>query len=129
MIGAEPGLQDGVGALMGIQGGGQLSKAAKYASEVVQAPTEVGMVGAEPGLQDGLGALVGIDRLASEVAIPELPDPSLAWEDLSAEDRHTLTDLLRQDHHRSTSSQDRQAGRRHNTIRAIPPIPRSQARP
>ena len=27
------------------------------------------------------------NRLASEAAMPELPDPSLAWEDLSAEDR------------------------------------------
>jgi hypothetical protein len=33
------------------------------------------------------------DRLASEAAMPELPDPS-AWEDLSAEDRRALTELL-----------------------------------
>jgi hypothetical protein len=33
-------------------------------------------------------------RLASEAAMPELPDPSLAWEDLSAEDRRALTELL-----------------------------------
>ena len=26
--------------------------------------------------------------------MPELPDPSLAWEDLSAEDRRALTELL-----------------------------------
>jgi hypothetical protein len=30
-------------------------------------------------------------RLTSEAAIPEVPDPSLAWEDLSAEDRRALT--------------------------------------
>ena len=34
------------------------------------------------------------NRLASEAAMPELPDPSLAWEDLSAEDRRALTELL-----------------------------------
>ncbi|MFZ1116127.1 MAG: hypothetical protein WAN44_09925 [Propionibacteriaceae bacterium] len=28
--------------------------------------------------------------LTSEAAVPELPDPSLAWEDLSAEDRRAL---------------------------------------
>jgi hypothetical protein len=31
------------------------------------------------------------NRLASEAALPELPDPSLAWDDLSAEDRRALT--------------------------------------
>ena len=34
------------------------------------------------------------NRRASEAAMPELPDPSLAWEDLSAEDRRALTELL-----------------------------------
>src|SRR5215207_10064329 len=34
------------------------------------------------------------NRLASDAAMPELPDPSLAWEDLSAEDRRALTELL-----------------------------------
>jgi hypothetical protein len=34
------------------------------------------------------------NRLASEAAMPELPDPSLAWEDLSAADRRALTELL-----------------------------------
>ncbi len=33
-------------------------------------------------------------RLASEAAMPELPDPSLAWEDLSAFDRRALTEML-----------------------------------
>jgi hypothetical protein len=33
-------------------------------------------------------------RLASEAAMPELPDPSLAWEDLSAIDRRALTEML-----------------------------------
>jgi hypothetical protein len=32
-------------------------------------------------------------RLASEAAMPELPDPSLAWEDLSAEHRRALTEV------------------------------------
>jgi len=32
--------------------------------------------------------------LTSEAAMPELPDPSLGWEDLSAEDRRALTELL-----------------------------------
>jgi hypothetical protein len=31
------------------------------------------------------------NRLASEVALPELPDPSLAGEDLSADDSRALT--------------------------------------
>ena len=34
------------------------------------------------------------NRLASEAAMPELPDPSLAWEDLSAVDRRALTEML-----------------------------------
>jgi hypothetical protein len=33
-------------------------------------------------------------RLASEAAMPVLPDPSLAWEDLSVEDRRALTEML-----------------------------------
>jgi site-specific DNA recombinase len=32
--------------------------------------------------------------LTSEAAMPELPDPSLAWEDLSAVDRRALTEML-----------------------------------
>ena len=32
--------------------------------------------------------------LTSEAAMPELPDPSLAWEDLSAGDRRALTEML-----------------------------------
>jgi hypothetical protein len=32
--------------------------------------------------------------LTSEAAMPELPDPSLAWEDLSASDRRALTEML-----------------------------------
>ena len=43
-------------------------------------------------------ALDQLDRehksLTSEAAMPELPDPSLAWEDLSAEDRRALTEML-----------------------------------
>jgi hypothetical protein len=34
------------------------------------------------------------NRLASEAAMPEPPNPSLAWEDLSAEDRRALTEML-----------------------------------
>jgi site-specific DNA recombinase len=60
-------------------------------------------------------------RLASEAAMPELPDPSLAWEDLSAEDRRALTEMLVDKivvaPHPHKIDQD---GRRHYTIRAIP---------
>ena len=59
--------------------------------------------------------------LASEAAMPVLPDPSLAWEDLSAEDRRALTELLVDkiiiERHPSKIDKD---GRRHYTIRAIP---------
>lgn len=60
-------------------------------------------------------------RLASEAAMPELPDPSLAWEDLSAEDRRALTELLVDKivvaPHPHKIDKD---GRRHYIIRAIP---------
>jgi len=61
------------------------------------------------------------NRLASEAALPELPDPSLAWEDLSAEDRRALTELLIDKiviapHPHKIDK----GGRRHYTIRAIP---------
>jgi hypothetical protein len=61
------------------------------------------------------------NRLASEAAMPELPDPSLAWEDLSAEDRRALTELL-VDKIISAPHPHKidKAGRRHYTIRAIP---------
>ena len=60
------------------------------------------------------------NRLASEAAMPELPDPSLAWEDLSAEgSARPHRTAGRQDRHRSTSPQDHRR-RRHYTIRAIP---------
>lgn len=43
-------------------------------------------------------ALDRLDRkhksLTSEAAMPDLPDPSLAWEDLSAVDRRALTEML-----------------------------------
>jgi hypothetical protein len=43
-------------------------------------------------------ALDQLDRehksLTSEAAMPELPDPSQAWEDLSAADRRALTEML-----------------------------------
>jgi hypothetical protein len=32
--------------------------------------------------------VVGVEPGVGEAAMPELPDPPLAWEDLSAEDRH-----------------------------------------
>jgi site-specific DNA recombinase len=60
-------------------------------------------------------------RLASEAAMPELPDPSLTWEDLSAADRRALTELLvdkiviAPHPHKIDEN-----GRRHYTIRAIP---------
>jgi site-specific DNA recombinase len=60
-------------------------------------------------------------RLASEAAMPELPHPSLAWKDLSAEDRRALTEMLVDkiiiERHPSKIDKD---GRRHYTIRAIP---------
>jgi hypothetical protein len=53
--------------------------------------------------------------------MPELPDPSLAWEDLSAEDRRALTEMLIDkiiiERHPSKIDKD---GRRHYLIRAIP---------
>ena len=53
--------------------------------------------------------------------MPELPDPSLAWEDLSAGDRRALTELLVDkiiiERHPSKIDKD---GRRHYFIRAIP---------
>jgi hypothetical protein len=57
----------------------------------------------------------------SEAALPEVPDPSLAWQDLSAEDRRALTGLLVDKiiiapHPHKIDK----AGRRHYTIRAIP---------
>jgi hypothetical protein len=59
--------------------------------------------------------------LTSEAAMPELPDPSLAWEDLSAVDRRALTEMLVDkiiiERHPSMIDQD---GRHHYTIRAIP---------
>jgi hypothetical protein len=61
------------------------------------------------------------NRLASEAAMPELPDPSLAWEDLSAEDRRALTEMLIDKiviaPHPHKIDKD---GRRHYLIRAIP---------
>jgi hypothetical protein len=70
-------------------------------------------------------ALDQLDRehksLTSEAAMPELPDPSLAWEDLSAVDRRALTEMLVDkiiiERHPSKIGKD---GRRHYTIRAIP---------
>ena len=60
-------------------------------------------------------------RLTREAAMPELPDPSLAWEDLSAVDRRALTEMLVDkiiiERHPSKIDKD---GRRHYLIRAIP---------
>ena len=53
--------------------------------------------------------------------MPELPDPSLAWEDLSAVDRRALTEMLVDkiiiERHPSKIDKD---GKRHYLIRAIP---------
>ncbi len=71
------------------------------------------------------------NRLASEAAMPQLPDPSLAWEDLSAEDRRALTEMLyRQDHHRTAPGQDVGRGRQAQALLPHPhdPVPRSSAR-
>jgi len=70
-------------------------------------------------------ALDQLDRehksLTSEAAMPELPDPSLAWEDLSAVDRRALTEMLVDkiiiERHPSKIDKD---GSRHYLIRAIP---------
>ena len=59
-------------------------------------------------------------RLASEAAMPELPDPSLAWEDLSAEDRRALTELLVDKIIIAPYPHKIVDGRRHDTIRSIP---------
>ena len=60
-------------------------------------------------------------RLASEAAMPELPDRSPAWEDLSVEDRRALTELLVDKiviaPHPHSIDED---GRRHYTIRSVP---------
>jgi len=67
------------------------------------------------------------NKLASEAAMAELPDPSLAWEDLSAEDRRAHGDVGRQDHHRAAPEQDRH-GRQAPLHHPRHPIPRSSAR-
>jgi hypothetical protein len=59
-------------------------------------------------------------RLASEAAMPELPDPSLAWEDLSAEDRRALTEMLVDKIIVAPHPHKIIDGRRQYTIRAIP---------
>ena len=59
-------------------------------------------------------------RLASEAAMPELPDPSLAWEDLSAVDRRALTEMLVDKIVIAPHPHKIVDGRRHYTIRAIP---------
>jgi hypothetical protein len=52
--------------------------------------------------------------------MPELPEPSLAWEDLSAEDRRALTELLVDKIVIAPHPHKILDGRRHYTIRAIP---------
>jgi len=59
-------------------------------------------------------------RLASEAAMPELPDPSLAWEDLTAADRRALTEMLVDKIVIAPHPHKIVDGRRHYTIRAIP---------
>jgi hypothetical protein len=60
-------------------------------------------------------------RLTGKAAMPQLPDPSLAWEHLSAEDRRALTEMLVDEiliaPHPHKIDKD---GRRHYLIRAIP---------
>jgi hypothetical protein len=60
------------------------------------------------------------NRPASEAAMPELPDPSLAWEDLSAEDRRGITKMLIDKIVIAPHPHKIVDGRRHYTIRAIP---------
>jgi hypothetical protein len=61
------------------------------------------------------------EKLTSEAAMPELPNPSLAWEDLSAIDRRALTEMLVDkiiiERHPSKIDKD---GKRRYLIRAIP---------
>jgi hypothetical protein len=52
--------------------------------------------------------------------MPELPDPSLAWEDLSAIDRRALTEMLVDKIIVAPHPHKIIDGRRHYTIRAIP---------
>jgi hypothetical protein len=59
-------------------------------------------------------------RLTSEPAMPELPDPSLAWEDLSSDDRRALTEMLVDQIVVAPHPHKVVDGRRHYTIRAIP---------
>ena len=58
--------------------------------------------------------------LSIDAAMPGLPDPLLAWEDLSAVDRRALTEILVDkiiiERHPTKIDKD---GRRHYTIRAI----------
>jgi hypothetical protein len=58
--------------------------------------------------------------LTGEAAMPELPDPSLAWEDLSAEDRRALTEMLVDKIVIAPHPHKIVDGRRHYLIRAIP---------
>ena len=60
------------------------------------------------------------NRLASEATMPELPDPSLAWEDLSAEDRRALTEMLIDKIIIYRHPNKIIDGKKHYTIRAIP---------
>jgi hypothetical protein len=52
--------------------------------------------------------------------MPELPDPSPAWEDLSAEDRRVLTEMLVDTIIVAPHPHNIVDGSRHYTIRAIP---------
>jgi hypothetical protein len=58
--------------------------------------------------------------LTREAAMPELPDPSLAWEELLAEDRRALTEMLVDKIVIAPHPHKIVDGRRHYTIRAIP---------
>jgi hypothetical protein len=60
------------------------------------------------------------NRLASEAAMPELPDPLLAREDLSAEDRRALTEMLVDKIVVAPHPHKIVDGKRHYTIHAIP---------
>jgi hypothetical protein len=66
-------------------------------------------------------------HLSSEAAMPDLADPSLAWEDLSAVDRRAHRDAGRQDHHRPAPEQNRR-GRQAPLPHPRHPIPKSSAR-
>jgi hypothetical protein len=89
VVGAELGLADGEGALVGVASGVEVPQAAKRDPEVVETAGHVGMVGAKPGLQDRLGALKELPRLPNLGPPPQVGTylfsrPAVAWRSASS---------------------------------------------